>query len=80
MQKGGQSTWDVEKYEISINQEDMAETLLVFSVNVLTRIEFIMGKPLPDSEQLDCLALWWYIGWLLGVDSAEGISNQCKAQ
>ena len=60
-------SWDVNEFGIPINQEDMAATLLAFSVNVLSGLEFISGKSLPDHEQRDYLALWRYIGWLLGV-------------
>lgn len=67
--------WDIERYGIPINQEDMAATLLAFSVNVLLGIEIIAGKPLPEQEQRDYLALWRYIGWLLGVDTPESESN-----
>jgi len=63
--------WDVETNGIPINQEDLAATLLAFSVNVLLGIEIIAGKPLPENEQYDYLALWRYIGWLLGVDTVE---------
>ena len=64
-------SWDTEKNGIPINQEDMAATLLAFSTNVLLGIEIIAGKPLPEQEQRDYLALWRYIGWLLGVDTVE---------
>ena len=63
--------WDVETNGIPINQEDLAATLLAFSVNVLLGIEIIAGKPLPGNEQVDYLALWRYLGWLLGVDTVE---------
>ena len=43
-------------------------TLLAFSYNVLVGIELVAGSPLPAAEQEDYLALWRYIGWLLGVD------------
>eukprot|EP00571_Detonula_confervacea_P011558 CAMPEP_0172307414 /NCGR_PEP_ID=MMETSP1058-20130122/8287_1 /TAXON_ID=83371 /ORGANISM="Detonula confervacea, Strain CCMP 353" /LENGTH=618 /DNA_ID=CAMNT_0013019579 /DNA_START=178 /DNA_END=2034 /DNA_ORIENTATION=- len=63
--------WDTERNGIPINQEDLAATLLAFSVNVLWGIEIIVGKPLPEKEQRDYLALWRYLGWLLGVDTLE---------
>ena len=47
----------------------MGATLLAFSYNVLVGIELIGGAPLPLQQQEDYLALWRYIGWLLGVDS-----------
>ncbi|KAL9187870.1 hypothetical protein ACHAXT_006248 [Thalassiosira profunda] len=63
--------WDVEQNGVPINQEDMAATLLAFSMNVLMGIEIVCGRPLPEEEQRDYLALWRYLGWLLGVDTVE---------
>lgn len=63
--------WDTERNGIPINQEDMAATLLAFSVNVLIGIKIISGRPLPEREQRDYLALWRYVGWLLGIDTIE---------
>ncbi|KAL3757686.1 hypothetical protein ACHAWU_004471 [Discostella pseudostelligera] len=73
----GQSTsrWDIDINGTPINQEDMAATLLAFSVNVLVGIEIISGQPLCESEQRDYLALWRYLGWLLGVDTPESTSQ-----
>jgi ER-bound oxygenase mpaB/B'/Rubber oxygenase, catalytic domain len=70
--KESQQKWDIAAYGIPINQEDMAATLLGFSVNVLGGIELVGGRPLPDQERRDYLALWRYIGWLLGVETAGG--------
>ena len=64
-------SWDIDKNGIPINQEDMSATLLAFSVNVLLGIEIIAGKPLPEQEQRDYIALWRYIVWLLGMDTVE---------
>lgn len=63
--------WDCEENGVPINQEDLCATLLAFSVNVLSGIEIVLGRPLPESDQHDYLALWRYIGWLLGVDTLE---------
>lgn len=63
--------WDIDLLGIPINQEDMAATLLAFSVNVLNGIEFIAGRPLDYQSQADYLALWRYIGWIIGVESYE---------
>ena len=65
----GRKYWKREEWGVPINQEDMAATLLAFSYNVLVGIELIGGAPLPEQQQEDYLALWRYIGWLLGVDS-----------
>ena len=71
--------WDIEKNGIPINQEDLAATLLAFSVNVLIGIEVFAGEPLPVNEQLDYIALWRYLGWLLGIDTPESehTSSNC---
>jgi hypothetical protein len=77
-----QSTkWDMSN-GVPINQEDMAATLLAFSVNVLLGIEYVSGKPLSLEDQRDYLALWRYLGWLLGVDTPEvvGSSNSTKGE
>jgi hypothetical protein len=69
MRRKGKRQWDVDKFGIPINQEDMAGTLLAFSVNVLHGIDFISGITLSEREKNDYLALWRYIGWLLGVET-----------
>lgn len=63
--------WDVKEYGVPINQEDMAATLLAFSINVIMGIEFVAGRPLSRENERDYLALWRYIGWLLGIRSRE---------
>lgn len=63
--------WDTNELGVPINQEDMAATLLAFGVNGLVGVEFITSKPLSRDEQVDYLALWRYIGWLLGIDYAN---------
>ena len=60
--------WDCQKYGVPINQEDIAVTLLAFSVNVLYGIELSLGRPLPAQEMADYLHLWRLIGWLMGLD------------
>ena len=67
--------WNSEKNGVPINQEDLCGTLLAFSVNVLTGIEIVLGQQLPECDQRDYLALWRYIGWLLGVDTLECTEN-----
>lgn len=69
LQRQGKRKWDLEEYGIPINQEDMSATLLAFSVNVLVGIDLISGSSVSDREKLDYLALWRYIGWLLGVET-----------
>lgn len=69
LKRGGKRRWDVETYGIPINQEDMAATILAFSVNVLYGIDLMSGVSLSDQERLDYLALWRYIGYMLGVET-----------
>jgi hypothetical protein len=69
LRRQGKRKWDVNKFGIPINQEDMSATLLAFSVNVLVGIDFVSGTSLSERERLDYLALWRYIGWLLGVET-----------
>ena len=74
LQRTDAKRWQTEKYGIPINQEDMSATLLAFSANVLDGIDILAGMQVPKQERLDYLALWRYIGWLLGVES-EGDSR-----
>lgn len=64
----GNRQWDTKHFGVPINQEDLAATLLAFSANSLLGAEFILGKPLPRQDRLDYLALWRYLGWMLGID------------
>jgi len=68
LSKTGNRVWDTHQLGVPINQEDMAATLLAFSTNSLLGCEMILGgRPLPLQDRLDYLALWRYLGWLLGV-------------
>jgi hypothetical protein len=69
LQRKGERIWDITRFGVPINQEDMSATLLAFSVNVLVGIDFVSGVSLSESEKRDYLALWRYIGWLLGVET-----------
>ena len=62
--------WNTETNGIPINQEDMAATLLAFSLNVIYGIEFVAGTSISNREKLDYMALWRYVGWILGVDTS----------
>ena len=64
-------TWDKRRLGVPINQEDMAATLLAFSVNTLLGVEFVAGVQVSRQEQLDYIALWRYIGWLMGVHTLD---------
>jgi hypothetical protein len=71
LRRTGPRKWDVQKLGVPINQEDMAMTLLAFSTNVMVGLDFISGLSLSRQERLDYLALWRYIGWLLGVETVS---------
>jgi hypothetical protein len=58
LERQGKKKWDVEKFGVPINQEDMAATALAFSANVLAGIDLIAGNSISEQEQLDYLALW----------------------
>lgn len=77
LRKQGKRAWDLKKNGIPINQEDMAGTLLAFSTNPILGVELISGKPLSHQEMLDYLALWRYIGWLLGVETDNDNFDDC---
>ena len=67
-----QKQWDVDHYGVPMNQEDMAATLLAFGTNTIFGIEFVAGVEIGRREEEDYLALWRYIGWLLGVPVDDG--------
>ena len=68
--------WDVEKYGVPVNQEDMVVTLLAFSYNVLIGVEFLKGSRVSEEEEGDYLHLWRYLGHLLGVRDEH---NPCRS-
>ena len=45
---------------------------------VLIGIELVSGSPLPPNEQEDYMALWRYIGWVLGVET-RGEIDPCRS-
>jgi len=67
--------WNTKEYGVPINQEDMSATLLAFSVNVLIGIQFVAGEDVSVDSQRDYIALWRYLGWLLGIESKEDDST-----
>jgi hypothetical protein len=69
LKRQGKRKWNTNEFGVPINQEDMAATLLAFSVNVLFGIDLIAGVPLSKEERLDYLELWRYLGFLLGVET-----------
>ena len=69
--KGASRAWDTARLGIPINQEDMAATLMAFAINPLLGTEMLLGSPVPKSDVLAYLAVWRYIGWLLGIPVDE---------
>ena len=74
--------WDSEYYGQPINQEDMAVTILSFSVNVLETIEkTTLRGSLTRSDQDAYIHLWRYIGYLIGVhedlNPCTGLERAC---
>ena len=53
----------------------MNATLMAFAVNPLIGTEMLLGFPVPKADAVAYLAVWRYLGWLLGVpvndDNAE---------
>ena len=66
-QRTGKRAWDAATYGTPINQEDIGATLLAFSLSALVGVEFVGGITISQEETMDYLAVWRYIGWLLGV-------------
>jgi len=79
LNRQGKNKWNTDKFGVPINQEDMAATTLAFSTNVLIGVDLIAGISISDQERVDYMALWRYIGWLLGVETAESDSPTCRS-
>ena len=67
LKRSGKRVWDTATYGIPINQEDLGATLLAFSINALFGVEYLAGISISNQEMKDYIAVWRYIGWLLGV-------------
>jgi hypothetical protein len=63
-----QRGWDHERFGQPINQEDMAGTLLSFSVTVTDGLQ-LLHVPLTDEQQEAFLHLWKVVGHFIGVDA-----------
>ncbi len=61
--------WDVEKYDLPINQEDMAGTILEFDFMVVRGLKRL-GVNISRREHESMHYFWRYGGYLLGVDEA----------
>jgi len=62
-------SWDVKAWGIPINQEDMAGTMMAFSVIILDVIEG-MGEPVDPDDAEAFVHLWTCVGHLIGVEDA----------
>jgi hypothetical protein len=67
LRRQGTRAWDSESLGVPINEEDMNATLMAFAVNPLLGAEMLLGFPIPLKDRLDYLAVWRYLGWVLGV-------------
>ncbi|MGB1465835.1 MAG: oxygenase MpaB family protein [Alcanivorax nanhaiticus] len=61
--------WDVEKYDLPINQEDMAGTILEFDFMVVRGLKRL-GVNISRREHESMHYFWRYAGYLLGVNEA----------
>ena len=59
--------WDVDKYDMPINQEDMAGTILEFDFMVVRGLKRL-GVRISRQEHESMHYFWRYAGYLLGVD------------
>ena len=57
-------------YGIPINPEDMSATLLGFSQAAIQGLDWILPI-MSSADKADYIALWRYIGWLVGVDTRD---------
>ena len=71
LRRTGSRAWDTKELGVPINQEDLAATALAFSCNSILGVEFVGGFEVPKEDKEDYLALWRYIGWLLGVHTVS---------
>lgn len=59
--------WDFADWGMPINQSDQLGTLALFSTSFLLGLR-LLGMPVSAQEGRDVMALWRYVGWLLGID------------
>ncbi|NMD58077.1 MULTISPECIES: oxygenase MpaB family protein [Tsukamurella] len=59
--------WDTAEWGMPINQSDQLGTLGLFSTTFLIGLR-ALGMPVSAAEGRDVMALWRYVGWLLGID------------
>ena len=60
-------SWDVAELGQPINQEDMAGTLLAFSLQTIEGLE-ILGLKMEEADKDAYLHLWNVVGYIMGID------------
>jgi len=63
-----QNKWDTSSHGVPINPEDMSATLLGFSQAAIQGLDWILPI-MSSADKADYIALWRYIGWLVGIDT-----------
>lgn len=58
--------WDETAWQLPVNQEDMAITILTFSVSLVEGLESL-GVRVPDAQREAYVHLWKVVGHLLGI-------------
>ncbi len=76
--------WDTAEWGVPINQSDQLGTLGLFSTTFLIGVR-VLGMPVSAAEGRDVMALWRYVGWLLGIDehvlpATEGEGRRAMVQ
>lgn len=70
--------WD-DEWGAPINQHDMMGTVLLFGLVLLQGLETLGLQP-TDDEAEDYIALWRYVGYLLGVDAELLAATRLEAE
>lgn len=60
--------WNAAKLGMPLNQEDLAFTLMTFSVSMVEAMEQL-GRPLSPADAEDYFYSWKFIGHILGIDA-----------
>ncbi|KAI9023385.1 hypothetical protein DFJ74DRAFT_668950 [Hyaloraphidium curvatum] len=67
--------YDEASFGVPINQEDMAATILAFSVGPIAGLQR-MGLAVSATQREDYCHLWRYVAWLMGV---QDVCNPCNS-
>lgn len=71
--------WDVERWGVPVNQQDMQATYLAFSVVQLIALK-TTGFWLTRAESEAVMHFWRYVGWLMGVDEQYLCDNETQGR